>query len=75
MPESSDELRDLMGLLFNGERIGDGPPTQFLESRGYKLRGDWLWEMPSTDHCITEKEELCIRFLIEEWDFGGIHGS
>lgn len=72
MPTSSDELRDLMGLLFDGERISDTPPTKFLEARGYTLRGDWCWELPTPTHSITEKEMLCLRFLIEEWDFGGI---
>ena len=72
MPQASDDLRDLMGLMFNGERISEGPPVAFLESRGYKLTPTWYWELPKPDHYILEKEELCIRFLIEEWDFGGI---
>lgn len=74
MPQASDDLRDLMGLMFNGERISDGPPIEFLLSKGYKLREDWTWELPNKDHHILEKEELCLRFLTEEWDFGGIFG-
>lgn len=70
MPQSSDEMQELMGLLFNGDTIGDAGPTKFLEDRGYKLLGNWLWRLPSPDHCVTEKEVLCLRFLLEEWDYG-----
>lgn len=73
MPQASDELRGLMDKLFNNGGINDHEPTEFLKSRGYKLRSDWQWELPSTDHHITEQEELCLRFLVEEWDFGWIH--
>jgi hypothetical protein len=72
MPQASEELRDLMGYLFDGERIDDTGPTNFLIERGYKLGNDWLWDLPNPNHSITEKEELCIRFLIEEWDFGSV---
>lgn len=73
MPQASDDLRDLMGLMFDGERIADGPPTEFLQSRGYKPRPDWTWDLPSPDHYVTEKEELCLRFLCDEWDWGWIN--
>ncbi len=72
MPQASDDLRDLMGLMFGGERISDGPPTAFLVARGWTLLKDWTWRPPTPEHFVGEKEELCIRFLVDEWDYGGI---
>jgi len=71
MPQASDDLRDIMGLLF-GDRISDGGPSEFLKERGYLLNDDWTWVAPSKDHYVLEKEELCIRFLQDEWDWGGL---
>lgn len=70
MPQASDDLRDLMGLMF-GDRISDGPPTEFLVSRGYQVQPGWTWLPPSPDHIVSEKEWLCISFLVDEWDWGG----
>lgn len=69
MPQATDDLRDLMGLMF-GDRISDGPPTDFLRSRGYHLDDHGCWHPPHEDHFMLEKEELCLRFLHEEWDYG-----
>lgn len=69
MPQASDDLCDLMFLMF-GDGIGDAAPTEFLRSRGYVLTSYWTWQTPSEDHWLTEKEELCIRFLHDEWDYG-----
>lgn len=71
MPQASDDLRDIMDHLFMNGGISDKEPTEFLESRGYVLLGNWTWRLPHPDHCMTEKEELCIRFLRDEWDYGG----
>lgn len=69
MPQASEDLRDLWG----GESgVDEGPAIAYLESQGYTLRRDWLWEMPNLDHISTEKELSAAWFLITEWDFGGI---
>lgn len=74
MPQASDDLRDLMRLMF-GEAVSDGPPTDYLTSKGYSLNPDWTWKLPKPDHYVLEKEELCLRFLVDEWDFGWIEQS
>lgn len=75
MPQSSDEMRELMRLLFGGSGVDSAPPAAFLKSRGYRLSSNWLWTLPEPDHSITEKEALCLRFLVEEWDYGVIDTS
>lgn len=72
MPQSSDDMHDLMNYYF-GDPIDDKGPMRFLEERGYGLTPQWLWKLPKPDHFITLKERLCIQFLIEEWDFGGVN--
>lgn len=74
MPNASNDLRELMGLMF-GDNISDGPPMQYLLDRGWKLNRKWEWVKPTYNHFVGEKEELCIRFLMDEWDFGGIAES
>lgn len=71
MPQASDDLRDLMKLIHKNDGVSDAEPIKYLEDRGYKLTKRWDWIVPK-DHHITEKEELCIRFLRDEWDFGGV---
>lgn len=74
MPQASSELRDIMSKVFGGDGIDDNIPMKFLASRGYTLTPTWQWRLPTPEHWVTDKEELCIRFLIEEWDFGGTVG-
>lgn len=74
MPQASDDLRDIMGLMF-GDKISDYYPEQYLKSKGYILNRDWTWTLPNKNHFIGEKEELCIRFLRDEWDYGGINDN
>lgn len=74
MPQASDELRDEMGRLF-GDRINDYGPTEFLLNAGYKLQRDWTW-IPRSDvfdeRDMTRTERMCVLFLIDEWDMGGV---
>lgn len=67
MPQASDEQR----AEWDGPN--DYTAVKFLEDAGYKIRRDWQWELPASDHTPTEKEISAIRFLIDEWDFGGIY--
>jgi hypothetical protein len=69
MPQASSELRDLMGHYFSS-RIDDKGPSDFLIGRGYKLTDEFCWELPHEKHFVSVKEELCLRFLHEEWDYG-----
>lgn len=46
-------------------------PAEFLERRGYTLTKEWSWKAP-LDHEPTEGELFAIKFLIHEWDFGGL---
>lgn len=72
MPTASDELRGLMNEMF-GDPVSDAGPIQYLEERGYRLLDSWSWRKPTLTHKVTEEEGLCIAFLQDEWDFGGIH--
>lgn len=75
MPQSSTEMYELVNWIIkqeNDEIPDEGKVIKFLEERSYKLLPSWLWRLPKPEHYITEKEMLCMRYLIEEWDFGGI---
>jgi hypothetical protein len=46
----------------------------FLERAGYTLHRDWTWSKPGVSQWsdATEQERMCIAFLCDEWDFGGL---
>jgi hypothetical protein len=67
MPQATDELRARMKARF-GDEIADGPPWEYLVSRGYAQRGYMIF-MPSAEHKMTEEEGECIDFLCDEWDW------
>lgn len=70
MPQASDDLRDIARLLFGS--MVDSDACKFLVSRGYKLRTDYRWDPPANQQYMGEKEEMALRFLIEEWDYGDV---
>lgn len=67
MPQTTDELRARMKARF-GDEISDGPPWEFLVSRGYTERGGYIF-LPNPIHRVTQDEGECIDFLCEEWDW------
>lgn len=71
MPSTSQEMTDLMTKWF-GEYDHDNKAIKFLESHGYKLLRGWVWDLPCDSHTISCYEYACIKYLMEEWDFGGI---
>lgn len=69
MPTASDELRDKMGVLFQGEKIDCVGPLKFLLDRGFKEARGIIYP-PNQDHQPTGDEWDCLMFLFHEWDFG-----
>lgn len=65
MPQASETLL----------REWDGPSDRkaiaYLEGRGYVLTRQWTWVVPSMT-VPTERDLRAIKFLIDEWDFGGL---
>lgn len=74
MPQATEELRDEMRRLFN-DSIDISGPIKYLENAGYILQRNWLWK-PKPDvtsyEQMTQDEYLCMAFLVQEWDFGGL---
>lgn len=74
MPQASDELRKIVAWIIQPKLFtevpDDGAVTDFLVQRGYTLNKDWTWKLPSKDHYVTEMEELCVRYMCDEWDYG-----
>lgn len=70
MPSASPELQALMKRWF-GSIDSDGP-ERFLWSRGYVLTRGYQWQLPTLAHTMRDEELQCIRFLIFEWDYGGL---
>lgn len=69
MPQSSDDMHDIMRWYFGEDYIDPMPAMSFLKSRGYFEYANGFLNHLDPEHYMTLKEELCIRFLIEEWDF------
>ena len=67
MPQADKEVCDLMEKWF-GSPIDEGPPLSFLLSRGYKEKNGFI-SHEVMSHKPTEEENICIEFLICEWDF------
>lgn len=68
MPQASEELR----AEWDGP--GDEKAIGYLQEAGYSVDAEWRWISRAIGHEPTEKEISAIRFLIDEWDYGGIVG-
>lgn len=68
MPQASNRQRNLMQRWFGS--IDHSGPIRLLESHGYTLTKDHSWVLPVPSHTISRVELECVRFLIDEWDFG-----
>lgn len=80
MPQCSDELAALMVKWFGRQDEHDRIPDEnivirFLESRGYTLKPNWCWTLPTPAHTVSNEEYACLAFLIDEWDFGPVAPS
>jgi hypothetical protein len=65
MPQATEELR--------AEWPGhDQQAMAHLEAAGYRLERDWTWTRPQPGHQPSERDWSAIRYLIDEWDFGGL---
>jgi len=74
MPQASADLREMIRRRF-GDPVSDAGPTKYLEDAGYVLQENWLWTpKPGVKDLkdMSNTEWLCLFFLIEEWDFGGL---
>ena len=76
MPQTSPEVRAaidaLLGPNTSDQLMQDVSAECFLKKRGWVLTDKWAWIMPQPSHQPDEDELLCVQYLIEEWDFGGI---
>jgi hypothetical protein len=68
MPQASDALRRYWG------GADSTPAIAHLESRGYTLTAAWTWIPPGdlTYSTMPRRDFLAIKFLMDEWDFGGL---
>lgn len=67
MPQTTDELRALMGRWF-GDEVDTKGPWRFLESHGFtEDRG--IISPPTPSHNVSREELACLRFFAEEWDY------
>jgi hypothetical protein len=69
MPQAPDWLRESWG---GKQGVGDDKAIEYLESKGYTLTGDHVWNKPNEEHKVTKEENQAILFLMMEWDYGGI---
>ena len=69
MPQASDELRSLMKLWF-GDATDERGPYDLLIAHGFTEQGNGMMCKPTPSHSFSYIEWHCIKFLINEWDFG-----
>ncbi len=64
MPQASEALR--------ARWHSDAAALEHLDSRGYVLRSDFTWRLPrgKTLADVSAADEMAIRYLIDEWDYG-----
>lgn len=68
MPQASSELRERWG---GAAGVGEDKAVAYLERQGWCLSRDWLWYRDDgRDPTLTEWDAM--RFLIDEWDYGGV---
>ncbi len=76
MPSTSPDIQEQIDRLLGCyDDIGqDHAAERFLFSHGWTEHPAqrWCWCMPSRYHVPTWDEVLCVIYLIEEWDFGGV---
>ena len=79
MPQASDDLRKIVAWIIQPKPdvdvVSDGDVCAFLQRRGYVLNNDWSWKLPTPEHFVSEMEELCLRYLVDEWDYGWVSKS
>lgn len=72
MPSTSQYVIDELSKFLPD--VDDGSTCQYLRDHGYKLERDWTWTKPGTTlEDMTAEEYLCLQYLVEEWDFGGLN--
>ena len=70
MPSVTEELRN--EWRHYEDDGGDTAAIKRLRGQGFVLRGDWTWRKPTPDYVPTERDISALRYLVYEWDFGGI---
>jgi hypothetical protein len=82
MPSASAEAEAEMLRLFGSD--ADSAPWEgwdfrarkFLRDAGYTLLHDFVWQPKPGVTEVTDMTDdewaCCMRYLIEEWDFGGL---
>lgn len=73
MPSASKDVDDYMGN-YHGPGYSDNTAIGFLVEKGYTLTDKWEWKKTGIDHVdkMSHDEYMHMRYLIEEWDFGGL---
>lgn len=73
MPSTSDGLRALIVRWFpNPESpylANELMVEEFLGTKGYRFLPDGRWLLPTPAHQMSFDERLCLRYLVEEWDY------
>lgn len=74
MPQTSEEVQQAIDVLLgkDEEYMQDVLAERFLSKRGWKLLMNWTWQLPKPDYQPDKDQLLCVQYLIEEWDYGGI---
>lgn len=72
MPSGPPELHDKW-CKYGPHEGGDFNAQWYLKRCGWTLEKNWTWTKPRTDYEPSEDEFEAIKYLIMEWDFGGIN--
>lgn len=78
MPQTDTRTREKIEALLGPDPkdLGHDILAQtYLKKRGYVLGSNYSWSAPKPQRPPTDEELLCVKYLIEEWDFGGLRND
>ena len=76
--ETKVKIQFLLGHRVKEDKGGRGFDywaSSYLKNRGYVLTNNLSWTAPFPSRPATNEELLCVRYLQEEWDFGGLNSD
>jgi hypothetical protein len=51
---------------------GEEEAIGYLRRAGFQLTQQFTWVLPRPEHIVSRRQRSAIRYLMEEWDFGGV---
>lgn len=79
LPQASERLRakmrDMFETLYGHYDLDELSPISYLKDQGYELTSEFTWRKDGVEELweMQPDELACLCFLVEEFDYGGLH--